>query len=243
VKMVDKHSSRLGLHESETVIGLDSTHAGMIRFPDQQCPNYGLVLEQIKYITESVTNYSTLESRTVSSANALTSCNKFDMLSQGSYFPFDLSPGIPTGSLEVLKGYVSKDTSLWICAPHLVCRRRADKWFEDLDNEVDRTICERLNGRAVPVRVAIIDTGIDANHPLIVSHLPRIRERQSFIPNHDGTEDEHGHGTYVAHILLKTAPRAHLFVAKAFADGREGEMERNAHGIAEVASPWFSIRW
>ena len=85
--------------------------------------------------------------------------------------------------------------------------------------------------------MAIIDTGIDANHPLIVSYLPRIKERQSFLPNHDGTDDVHGHGTYVAHILLKTAPRAHLFVAKAFVDGKEGEMEQNAQSIAKVASP------
>ena len=107
-------------------------------------------------------------------------------------------------------------------------------WFDDLDIEVDSTICQRLKKTDVPVRVAIIDTGLDRSHPLIVPHLPRISECKSFLPNHEGTEDEHGHGTYITHILLKTAPRAHVFVARAFQDGREGEIEQNAMGIAEV---------
>ena len=66
VKVVDKYSARLGLHESETIIGLDVDHAGLVQYPDAKCPNYAIVSERLKYITESVSNYSTLESRTVS---------------------------------------------------------------------------------------------------------------------------------------------------------------------------------
>jgi len=89
--------------------------------------------------------------------------------------------------------------------------------------------------------MAIIDTGIDSSHPLIIPHLPRVKERLSFLPNHPETEDTHGHGTYLAHILLKTATRAHVFIARAFVDGREGEMEKNSQCIANVGLLSFSL--
>ena len=85
MKVVDKYSSRLGLHESETIISIDSTHANMVKFAHQACPNYNLVLEQIKYIAESASNYSTIESKTVCSNpkhshSTLARVQHFDML-------------------------------------------------------------------------------------------------------------------------------------------------------------------
>ncbi len=71
--------------------------------------------------------------------------------------------------------------------------------------------------------VAIIDTGIDVNHPLIKSHLwvnPNEKANGSdndgngyagdlhgwnFVSNNNDISDNHGHGTHVAGIILQKA--------------------------------------
>ena len=80
----------------------------------------------------------------------------------------------------------------------------------------------------------MIDTGIDYTHPLIVARHSQIEECLSFLDGYEAKEDMHGHGTHVTHLLMSTAPRAKIFSARAFLDGREGELERNMMGIANV---------
>lgn len=59
------------------------------------------------------------------------------------------------------------------------------------------------------VVVAVIDTGIDANHPLIKKHLWRQKKTGAygfdFITNKNNPQDPHGHGTHVAGIILAAA--------------------------------------
>lgn len=59
------------------------------------------------------------------------------------------------------------------------------------------------------VIVAVIDTGIDANHPLIKDHLWREKKTGAygfdFITNKINPQDPHGHGTHVAGIVLAAA--------------------------------------
>lgn len=80
------------------------------------------------------------------------------------------------------------------------------------------------------VRVAIIDTGLsieeaelDREGDLFLDHpdvKSRIVERRNFFssndtePNPYDCEDEHGHGTHVARLVLRFAPRADVVVAK-----------------------------
>ena len=87
-----------------------------------------------------------------------------------------------------------------------------------------------------PVKVAILDTGIDRNHPDfqhprskpkkggIISpvkgeeeQIKRIKACQNFCDDRKDVEDVtdiDGHGTHVAGIILQLAPRAELYIAR-----------------------------
>lgn len=73
------------------------------------------------------------------------------------------------------------------------------------------------------IKVGIIDTGVDSDHPEIVN---RIKDGVNFSGgNMDDFEDENGHGTHICGIvaaekngigIVGVAPKADLYVAKAF---------------------------
>lgn len=73
---------------------------------------------------------------------------------------------------------------------------------------------------AEPVRIAILDSGLDLANPSLIEDqqlpCPRIKEARSFV---HGTEvrdvqDEIGHGTHALGLLLKVAPCAEIYVAR-----------------------------
>lgn len=73
------------------------------------------------------------------------------------------------------------------------------------------------------VRVAIIDTGYSANDDLYLNNphvADRVKLKCNFFaaddlkPNSEDWDDEHGHGTQVARLVLKFAPRADICVAR-----------------------------
>ncbi|MER5203235.1 S8 family serine peptidase [Streptomyces sp. NPDC002825] len=79
------------------------------------------------------------------------------------------------------------------------------------------------------VKVAVLDTGIDAGHP---DFKNRIAGSKSFIPGEE-VDDRHGHGTHVASTIAGSgaasggakrgvAPSADLYVGKVLADGGSG---------------------
>jgi len=79
------------------------------------------------------------------------------------------------------------------------------------------------------VKVAVLDTGIDATHPDLVT---QIDDRVSFVPGED-TSDLNGHGTHVASTIVGTgaasggkykgvAPGADLIVGKVLSNAGEG---------------------
>jgi subtilisin family serine protease len=71
-----------------------------------------------------------------------------------------------------------------------------------------------------PIRIAIIDSGVHANHP----HIGNITGGVTINPvgglNSDATTytDRLGHGTAVAALIHQRAPQAHLFAVKIFHD-------------------------
>ncbi|EEH03401.1 conserved hypothetical protein [Histoplasma capsulatum G186AR] len=72
-----------------------------------------------------------------------------------------------------------------------------------------------------PVRIAIIDTGVDINHPYISHGYAPERNEPANVEFRDYSGaaspvpiDEDGHGTFIAGILLQLAPNAELFVAR-----------------------------
>lgn len=71
-----------------------------------------------------------------------------------------------------------------------------------------------------PVRIAILDSGIDHENPFLVEDQqrtnPRLKEARSFVRGtepHD-TQDEIGHGTHALGLLLQVAPGAEVYVAR-----------------------------
>lgn len=68
------------------------------------------------------------------------------------------------------------------------------------------------------VRIAVLDTGADPNHPDMDSE--RIQSIRSWVNGKDGEEedrrasDESGHGTHTAGILLDLAPDADIYIAQ-----------------------------
>jgi subtilisin family serine protease len=85
------------------------------------------------------------------------------------------------------------------------------------------------------VKIAILDTGIDLTHPLIkkyvdTGHIPKTYD---FVEGTSSITDLHGHGTHTAHLLLKTAPNASIYVARVF---RTTKADRNtAQLVAKVS--------
>jgi subtilisin family serine protease len=112
----------------------------------------------------------------------------------------------------------------------------ADSWIANLKSTL-HTYIERGSKypRRIPaVKIAVLDTGIDLNHPFINGALKggRIRLAETFVNNDSTAQDCFGHGTHVANLLLNIAPDAELYVAKV----AEKENIPPDHNIAKVSS-------
>lgn len=90
-----------------------------------------------------------------------------------------------------------------------------------------------LTGRGV--KVAVIDTGIDLNHPDL-----EVAGGVSFVNYTNSYQDDHGHGSHVAGIIaaknnsygiLGIAPNVELYAVKALDQNRQGPIENIVNGI------------
>ena len=95
-----------------------------------------------------------------------------------------------------------------------------------------------------PVRIAILDSGLDPEHPSINEDQqlpnPCIKEVRSFV---HGTEpydvrDEIGHGTHALGLLLKVAPRAEIYVARI-----AGQKTLDSNTYDDIAKARLSLSW
>ncbi|KAH8878944.1 subtilisin-like protein [Thozetella sp. PMI_491] len=100
--------------------------------------------------------------------------------------------------------------------------KRADSFFTDISPFLRKIAALSATARDLPewrkekIRIGVIDSGIDRNDRMISSALKtgRIAETLDLVDPEKDCQDQHGHGTHVARLLLKVAPTAQLYVAK-----------------------------
>lgn len=86
-----------------------------------------------------------------------------------------------------------------------------------------------------PVRVAVLDTGIDSSHPEFVNETKddgRIKDWKGF--PFDPLHDKRGHGTYVASVILRSAPRTALYIARVSDDSGKLDAANDYEAAANV---------
>ncbi|KAK8932996.1 hypothetical protein VCV18_001539 [Metarhizium anisopliae] len=95
----------------------------------------------------------------------------------------------------------------------------SERWMDNLLSSIYPYV-DPVFDLAEPVRIAILDSGLDPENPFLIEDQqlanPRIKEARSFVHGtgpHD-IRDEIGHGTHALGLLLKVAPCAEIYVAR-----------------------------
>ncbi|PMD47898.1 subtilisin-like protein [Hyaloscypha variabilis F] len=95
----------------------------------------------------------------------------------------------------------------------------SERWMDNLLSSIHPYVDPAFD-LAEPVRIAILDSGLDPENPFLIEDQqqanPRIKEARSFVHGtgpHD-IRDEIGHGTHALGLLLKVAPCAEIYVAR-----------------------------
>lgn len=100
---------------------------------------------------------------------------------------------------------------------------------------------ERPDQEFKPVKIAVLDTGCDAELPFY--KIPRrkksikawkdfTRDESEDNPEPDSMEDEYGHGSLMTRLIMEAAPLAHVYVARVAKN--TGELEFSSDQIAQV---------
>ena len=88
-------------------------------------------------------------------------------------------------------------------------------WKAGFSQVYDHFILEQPPKSVLPVKIAILDTGLDMDHDCIEAHAERIHGKNWLSkPRSKSLHDSHGHGTHITGIILDLIPHSELFVAK-----------------------------
>jgi Subtilase family len=107
----------------------------------------------------------------------------------------------------------------------------AKLWFKSFTDRTQILLKARRGQADERVRIALLDTGIDLDHPGIAKSKARILGCRSWVAGDSSMSDTCGHGTHIASVILRMAPWAHLYVARVF----RNEDEVDKAGAAVVA--------
>jgi hypothetical protein len=92
----------------------------------------------------------------------------------------------------------------------------AEEWFKNLQGFATKIDVNRKS-TSKRSKIAILDTGMDIHHAGIATVLNKnVKEWKGF-PD-DPLKDPDGHGTFLACVLMRTAPHAWLYIARIFDD-------------------------
>ncbi|THV75424.1 subtilisin-like protein [Aureobasidium pullulans] len=126
------------------------------------------------------------------------------------------SPSSPTGhSLGELYGLLDTQKS----SASTIDTGPAETWFTLFETRTKEVLQPGKNRRVLPVgneevRIAILDTGVDASHEAIARQRTQLRDIRSFVQGSDETDDTHGHGTHGTALMLRLVPRARIYVGR-----------------------------
>ncbi len=88
------------------------------------------------------------------------------------------------------------------------------------------------------IKIAVIDTGIDLEHPIFAGHLAPPEEWKDFVdgdatPQEVGTTADrgYGHGTGVAGIILQVAPKATILPLRVLEQNGSGDLDNVVQAI------------
>lgn len=111
-------------------------------------------------------------------------------------------------------------------------------WGWNVKDVTDNLESHRHTKGSTTTTIAIIDSGIDENHPALNGNI--VSGGRSFIPGEDGTQDQTGHGTMVAGMIAATgkissiAPSIGIIPYKVFGKG-SSESEWVIQAIKQAA--------
>ncbi|KAI0418851.1 peptidase S8/S53 domain-containing protein [Xylaria grammica] len=119
----------------------------------------------------------------------------------------------------------------------LLRRRNTDKWFVNFQTLL---VKHRLlgRGREERLKVAILDSGIDMQHPDFTDEdRDRIKERVTFIGG-DADVDIAGHGTHVAAIILRLTKNVDLYIGKITNTSSVSQREEIVEALKCARTQW-----
>lgn len=90
-----------------------------------------------------------------------------------------------------------------------------------------------------PVRIAILDTGIDQTHPDVDAGVEQIKGQYNWTNEKFPSlvDDYNGHGTFIASLFLEYAPDAEIYIAK-ISDGKPSSPSIIAKAVNHAVQEW-----
>ncbi|KAH6958131.1 hypothetical protein DER45DRAFT_521176 [Fusarium avenaceum] len=87
---------------------------------------------------------------------------------------------------------------------------------QDYVNVYEKFVGKHLSkSTSEPVKIAILDTGIERGHALVEPREDSLKGKRNFYnPLQTNVADTHGHGTFTASLIMDYAPDADLYIAK-----------------------------
>ncbi|KAK4221905.1 peptidase S8/S53 domain-containing protein, partial [Podospora fimiseda] len=112
-----------------------------------------------------------------------------------------------------------------------------EKWKKDYEAVCGIFIPENLV--ASPVKIAILDTGLDLTHPDMKARMERIKGQYNWLSDKHPTavHDRNGHGTFATGLLMDYAPHAEIFIGK-IAENKPSCPRTIANAINYAVSVW-----
>lgn len=124
--------------------------------------------------------------------------------------------------------------------------KAAMKWLsrmQHLNEElVSRNPPMEPNNSPAPVRIAVLDTGYDdrAIFTFQQDNQHRLKGWKDWVDQSDQPKDFHGHGTHLVSLVMKIAPKAHMYIARVAKS--PSDLLTSSENVAKAIS-WSSIEW